>query len=290
MVSFFFKLLKKYSMKTLFMGLFSSLFFFSLSAQTRIADGTLVEGSWTKASSPYILEGVAIVAEGATLKIEKGVVVQCKTGVTRDFRDPSFDLGVLMVYGTLLAEGTKKELIRFTRQGNLGNWGCIFIDRRSVGSKLSYCKIEYAYHVRDIADNDNATGALSIHQRKDIIVENCLFVNNGWTGINCKQGATPTIRFCTIAFNQYGVECNSDSGPHFESCIIWGNTEFYFLNGESRPRFSKCFVQESFGLDVEQGRGNTVGSRLIFKDLRNNDYEVVKKRPWRPFRHYGAKL
>lgn len=259
--------------------LFLALGLNSLTAQTVITDKQEVSGTWTKKGSPYYVMGEAIVPKGKTLKIKPGVEVQFKTGTNREYSSSSFDLGFLRVNGTLIAKGSKKEFIRFTRKGREGNWGNLVFTSGSSVNKLSYCIVEHSYYVRSVTEDDNATGGLSFIASY-AEVDNCLLVNNGWTGVNCKQTSKPLFRHCVIARNEYGVECNSASTPDFVNCIIWANENAFYTNGKSHPRFAYCLIQEStLDEDFIDGGNNIYKLTPGFYDPAGGNYWVSKSSP-----------
>lgn len=213
----------------------------SIDAQTIIKDKEYVSGKWKKSKSPYIIEGEAKIAEGKTLKIKPGVVVKFRTGDKRDY--PKTNVGFLRVNGTLIAEGSADDMIKFTREGQYGNWGVIQFDSKSKNSLMKYCKIEYAKFIRTIVPGDNATGAISVYKGYAEI-SNCVIIN-AWAGVNCKKGAYPLIKNNIIANNSYGLECNTGSKPEVVNCILWNNKTTFFNNGESQPTLSHSLIGEN---------------------------------------------
>jgi hypothetical protein len=83
-------------------------------AQTIIEDGTEICGTWTKAGSPYIVNGMATIKNGDSLIIEPGVEIKLKTGTDYNYKDEVIDVGALHVKGKLKALGTPSEEILFT--------------------------------------------------------------------------------------------------------------------------------------------------------------------------------
>lgn len=251
-------------------------------AQTVITNGQEVSGTWKKSESPYIIDGEAIVPKGKTLKIKKGVVVKFKTGTERDYRisgtmSRRFNLGFLRVEGKLVAKGSKDDRILFTRKGS-GNWGNVFINSKDNGIVLKYCIFEYSFYIRGITESDNATGALSFYNSTGL-VEYCIFRNNGWTALNCKEKSTPTFKNLTIVGNQYGFECNSQSTPNIINCIIWNNNTPFFVNGNSMPKVSYSLLQDK-SLDISYDKGNNIYfSDPKFSNVMKNDYSITKGSP-----------
>ena len=183
-------------------------------------------GTWKKSKSPYVIEGEAIVPAGKTLKIKPGTTIKFKTGENRDYSSygkkiEEFDVGFLRVNGKIIATGKSNKLITFTRDGNTGNWGNVHIKTKDKDNILKYCKFEYTHFVRGVIEDDNATGAISFHESTGT-VEHCLFINNGWAAVNCKEGADPTLANLTIVGYEYGIECNTSSSPaSVTNIIIW---------------------------------------------------------------------
>jgi parallel beta-helix repeat protein len=264
------------------------LFFFILFAanygfaQTRIADKQEVSGKWTKSGSPYIIEGEAIVPIGKILTIKPGVVIMFKTGENRDYRldgeiNSGFNVGFIRVKGKLIAKGKKGKMITFTKNGT-GNWGNVFFEE-SKNNYLKYCYFEAAYYMRGVTETDNGTGAVSFWKSGGT-VENCIFANNGWTAINCKQSSMPTIKNVTIAMNKYGIECNSSSTPEIINCIIYGNENQFFFNGGATPRISYSLIQDaSLNSDAVNLGKNIFGDDPQFTDEFKKDFSLKSTSP-----------
>ncbi len=253
-------------------------------AQTYIQDKQEVDGTWTKEKSPYIILGEAIVPEDKTLKIEAGVEIKFKTGTERDYRifseiNKNFDLGFLRVNGTIKAIGTKDDFILFTRNDPYDFWGVVLIKSDTKKSILKYCKFEYGYHVRFILEDDNATGVVSVNNCSAKI-ENCLIVNNGWTGINCKKSAKPKISNCVVYNNEYGIECNSESCPEIENTIVWDNSSAFYINNGSKPSLKNCLLQtKNFPPDADDKGNNILGKNPLFSNPVFDDFSLQKNSP-----------
>jgi parallel beta-helix repeat protein len=248
----------------------------ALNAQTVISNKSEVFGKWNKKGSPYIISGEAIIPTDKTLNIEPGVIVKFKTGKESDYWDnKSFDKGFLRVNGTLIAKGNKKNPIIFTRVGDDGIWGNIFIDSKSEKNLLSYCVFEHSHYIRSINETDNSTAALSFYKSAGT-VENCLFANNGWTAINCKEGATPKINNCTIVQNQYGIECNSASNPVIKNCIVGNNkSSNFYINGGSTPVISYSLIQDNkLAEGILDGGNNILNTKPVFKAPLTGNFQL----------------
>jgi hypothetical protein len=265
----------------------------SIFSQIYISKGQEVYGTWKKSNSPYIIDGEAIVPAGKTLTIKKGVEVKFKTGTNRDYRIDgykanNFDLGFLRVEGTIIAKGSETDKIKFTSNGD-GNWGTIFINSRSDKNYFSYCIFEKGYHIRGITDTDNSTGVLTFLNSTGK-VENCLFLRNGWTAINCKQSSNPTITNVTIVKNNYGLECNSSSAPTIKNTIIWKNYTALYMNGGAHPSISYSLIQDP-NMERAYDKGNNIfGQNPDFKDEVFDNYTISSSSICRKAGEKGADI
>jgi hypothetical protein len=256
---------------------------FSLNSQTRIRNKQAVFGTWEKSSSPYIIEGEAIVPEGSTLTIKPGVVIQFKTGEDKDYRiegeiNPGFNCGFLRVNGTIIAKGKKNALIKFSGYGS-GTWGNVSIYSKSAKNLLQYCWFESSYYVRSIVPEDNATGAVTFNSATGT-VKNCLFINNGWTAINCKNGSNPKLINLTIVGNQYAVESNTQSSPEIINTIIWSNANSFYINGGASTTISYSLMP-AIGIPetLQDGGNNIKGVLPEFVDQEGNNFQLKKGSP-----------
>ena len=133
--------------------------------------------TWTLVKSPYIVTGNVLVMEGVTLTVEPGVVVNFNSGM------------VLGIDGTLIARGTKDNMINFTSNQQPqapGDWGNISFNDTSTdavyddtgnyigGSILEYSKIEYG--------GSEGNGVVSLNKTHPLIT-NCIIQHNSVTGI-----------------------------------------------------------------------------------------------------------
>lgn len=97
-----------------------------LYAQTNVSGN--VEGTWTKAGSPYILTNSITIPAGKTLRIEPGVQVE-------------LSFVTIYISGTLVAEGTATDSIVFRGKTPTTNFtGTIIASETSVNSSFQYCR------------------------------------------------------------------------------------------------------------------------------------------------------
>lgn len=125
---------------------FLLLMLFSSGSHARDIRGVIdADSLWTAAESPVNLTGDILVAEGATLTIEPGVLVvfQTRPDTTRGY--------TLTVEGALVARGEEGLPIVFTAADRNAPWGAIIFEdpsedwdeARESGSVISGCVVEY---------------------------------------------------------------------------------------------------------------------------------------------------
>ncbi|WP_294429375.1 hypothetical protein [uncultured Treponema sp.] len=133
--------------------------------------GTQVSGvltgdslTWTKAKSPYIVNGNLLVREGSELTIEPGVIVQ----FTGDY--------YLKVNGVISAIGSKTAPIIFVQSGdNLGSWSGISIDSTTSLNITD----NYTYASGNILKNCMVIGANTpLTLNSAAYVDSCTFTGN----------------------------------------------------------------------------------------------------------------
>ena len=121
-------------------------FFFNQNDSQEPADGTLSEDTiWTARDGPYRITGELTIASGITLTIMPGTTV---------FFEPD---AKIIIHGTLIAEGTQNELIRFTHTPDTsGTWnGLQFIDTAN-DNRITYAVLEYGQNDDGMIGLDNS--------------------------------------------------------------------------------------------------------------------------------------
>jgi hypothetical protein len=172
----------------------------NVSAQTDIPAGN-VSGLWTKANSPYRINGEITIPNGETLTIEPGVEVVF-TGHYKFY-----------VQGRLLAIGTQQDTITFTAQDTSVGWhGIRFINTPNTNdsSKIFYCTLKYG-KANIGYGSDRAGGAIClVGNEYKLRISHCLFQNNlAFHPDNTKCGAgaieiyngRPIIEYCELEDN-----------------------------------------------------------------------------------------
>jgi len=263
-------------------------------SQTTISNGQKVTGKWTKAKSPYLVSGEAIIPAGSTLTIEAGVEVKFKIGYSNIYTmKKDFDLGFLRINGTLIAEGTSTDKITFTSDGT-GTWGILLFTATSLSSSLKYCVIKNANSIISAEDQINFYGALSFY-KSSATVQNCEIIDNSVAGINCISSASPTITNCLVANNSnigfycsasnptidnctitsnswQGIFCISTSKPTIKNSIFWANSK---ENNFGNAKVSYCLIEESVLSSSATNSGNNIfETDPMFTNVSKKDYSL----------------
>ncbi|MEZ5198083.1 MAG: right-handed parallel beta-helix repeat-containing protein [Bacteroidales bacterium] len=149
----------------LIIGMLSALSSF---AQTHIPPG-YISGTWTNASSPYIIDGEIKIDTNDQLVIEPGVDVI----FSGHFK--------FMIYGRLIAEGTETDSIHFTAQDTTLGWHGLRFDYTDFNgqdtSRLDYCKLDYG-KAYGTTKKDSLGGAISCDSSSFILINNSTLSNN----------------------------------------------------------------------------------------------------------------
>lgn len=143
-----------------------------LTAQTPVSG--LVQGTWTKASSPYLITNPIVIMAGQTLTIEPGVEVRFSFGSSYD----------MSIRGTLKAEGTPTDSIKFIRFDAGGfppsnaRSGPVTVEAGSVNTSFAYVKMDRLGY-----QTPNDTLAILNLRSSSCSIRNCSLVNIQGSGI-----------------------------------------------------------------------------------------------------------
>jgi len=159
----------------------------NISAQTQIGEGN-VSGTWSKANSPYLVNGNIAIDSTETLTIEPGVEIIIS------------DNSQFYVFGQILAVGTESDSIIFTAADqNLGWDGLRFFDTDSTlldTSRISYASFSFG-KASTGDDIERAGGAMSIEASSKLIISNSTFYNNTSYGVENYGGGAIYIEKCS---------------------------------------------------------------------------------------------
>jgi hypothetical protein len=206
-------------------------------ADTQVC-GTIVDGHWTLAGSPYRVTCDTYVV---SLNIDPGVWLLFQSNY------------VFEVDGVLTAVGTAAQPICFTQTNGASGWRGINLNYSSPGSQLVHCTVSNsaAWGIRIVGIGvpaiqnciiaNNAYGGILAFNVSgvDLVLESCTVVNNGTSssGGNVHGvyadivGGDVVLRYCTVAKNSSwwhgggGINASTTpaNGIYLEGCTIAGN-------------------------------------------------------------------
>ncbi len=196
-------------------------------SQTTIP-ASFVSGQWTKANSPYLIEGEITIPNDSTLIIDPGVVLEFQGHYA------------LQVQGRLLAVGTVSDTILFTVKDTTGfseldttrgGWfGIRFSDTplTNDSSKIEYCKLQYGKAVADIWSL-NAGGALCVLNFGKLSVSNCRFEYNiaGGRESDSPSGGAVHLGWSDVRFKETVFAHNQ---AHIGGAIHYHGSDPIFTN------------------------------------------------------------
>ena len=233
--------------------------------QIFIAGGN-VSGTWTSGNTYYI-GGEIIVPYGQTLTIQPGTTVKFRTN-TQDSSQmalprtrATMDFGFMTVYGTLIAQGTQTDTIRFTRAGNTGWWGPIHMTRNAnAQNPFKYCKMEYSSYLTDGSPAKDLAG-LSLDSNSTA-VNNCRFINN-YVGIR-SDSSHSVIQYNRFSSNITGILTGNHSAPVIKQNILTYNTGqgIKVTNNSVLKVFSNTLVGNGYGV-YKDGTGIVIVDNSI---------------------------
>lgn len=201
-----------------------------LSSNNLIIVNGIVNGAWTNGNT-YKVTGDIIVPSGQTLTIEEGVEIK-------------FDgYYSLIVDGTLLANGSENNFIKFTSNKTSPtntDWNQIVINS-STTSKIDYCIIEYGK-----IKNDNNIGILNING--NLIITNSIIRNSDQSAISVRNTANVTIQKNKIYNCAYGLSI--------------------FTNGDAIIENNEIFNNSLIGLNISQSSQSSIIKNNIIHDCK----------------------
>ncbi len=191
-------------MKQILVVLFLFSFLISLLAEDH--SGTISSDEvWYAGNNPHNIVGNLTVADGVTLTIDPGCIVEFSANLT------------FTVYGTLIADGTEADHITFTSAAATpaaGDWQYLYFIDPEPGCILDYCDISYG---------GSSNGSLYLSSvESNLSVTNCVIENGSSHGIYITDSSSPTISNSTISDHANdGIHCYStNSAPLVSNCTI----------------------------------------------------------------------
>lgn len=218
-------------------------------AQTNVS-GTIASNTvWTVANGPYTVTGDILVAQGATLTLEPGLIIRL---------DPNTKIAV---EGTLMARGSATDSIFFISSASLpdtGSWMGIQVSG-SVGgfADMDYCHIAHAADavtligspigtrlvLRNTLLQRNARALVNLSGNQ--VINRCR-LNRNYIGV---QGCQVKVRRCAFYENEYGIAA---SVTDIDSCTF--SSQMAVAIGSSSGRVAhSLFVHNAVAIAHHSG-------------------------------------
>jgi hypothetical protein len=219
-------------------------------------------------STGYSITGDVVVKAGDTLTIEQGTTVYFQADEDMLGRGSDTSLSELIIYGTLIAEGTSSDSILFISSneqldtGAPGDWVGIRFMPGSEGS-MRYCAIRNAITAMEMEDTSSVDLSYCMIEDNDIkgidnykgflSIDSSTISSSGTYGIY-SYGAISTVDNCDIIKHIYGIyfwlEHPGSDSTIITYCDIY-NTGFMggapqygiYLAYTDRARVYKCSVR-----------------------------------------------
>ncbi len=222
-------------------------------AQTTVSAGN-VSGTWTKAGSPYRVNGNIVIPNGQTLTIEPGVRIEFA------------HLKYLDVQGRIVAVGGNKstDSIWFSKQQthDTGNWkGIRLINTPNTNdtSVFKYCVLRNCKSLYDTSWN-NYSGGLRIRGYGKVKIQNSTFYLNEanlGSSIFLSYGASVSIISCTFKRNKVSQFTYTSSSGNQGAKVPKGSC--IFLSYASTALVDSCIFKDNIN-----GKDYSTGKKLLF--------------------------
>ena len=255
---------------TILLLLIFAIVILSCSSENPIEDETK-DIYWDKSDSPILIEGCYVVPKNTTLTIEAGTEIRFRTKSKKDFDYSEIKTGMLVIQGTILAEGTEQDSIIFTKDESVDNWGAIvFEEIADPNSILKYCKVEYTSEVEDY--QYSIIGAITFLAFSKAKIINCN-ITNSYIGIQCNGYAEPIISDCTISDCTTGIYSNRCRSL-INGCLINKHTTTGIFGYGSYSTIENCEIRDngSSGIYVEYKSF----PEIIYNKITNNGYSGIR--------------
>ncbi len=222
-----------------------------------VAGDITIDTFWNDPLTPYIVTDDITIAEGVTLTIGPGVVVEFqKTGSSDGYH--------IQVEGTLQAKGERGRPILFTIDDKAYYWGHIEFTETSVpwdgadgsGCTLQYCIIEYAGN-GNVGANEKASVRC---ESASVLIENSIVRYGKNDGIR-SVGGTPSIKDSRIHDTQCGIRMiTPDAGQIQNNYLVNNQQGLYVESGDETVDISGNTVVCA----SSEGYGSALGLNMVY--------------------------
>jgi parallel beta-helix repeat protein len=162
---------------------------------------------WSPDQNPYIVAQDVTVPVGITLTIMPGVILRFQEKMS------------IIVYGTLIAQGTDTSKIHFTSDSPGFSWSGLKLYK--THTQLDG---EGNYHSGTIISDaliENASYSISLEDSSSILIEECEISNSNSWGIYLRNSSNNIIRNCTISNSNFGIFIPTNNRSSFN--LFTGN-------------------------------------------------------------------
>ncbi len=252
-----------------------------------LAGENLTTGTWTNFGVPYILGNDQTILDSETLTITAGTTLK----MDGDY--------MLIVEGTLVADGTEENHITFTSNQTIpspGDWRHIYFFEPDEGCIFNYCDVEYGGSYRGslyLVDSESKvnfsncnisyseySGIYTLNNCSPLISSSTLEFNSnhGMSFVPNQYSISPTINNCIIRNNGgYGIKINENANVQFGNNLgewndILNNSLYNLYNVNS----DEIIAQYVYWGTTD----STQISNSIFDYNENNDNGLVIFNPW----------
>ena len=230
-----------------------------------------VSGTWTKAGSPYQINGNITIPDSAKLILQPGTIVLFMGQYS------------LTVSGSLQALGNKTDSVFFKAQNTVNGWNAIHISSIAANNDSSvfrYTRFEYSKTIWFIFG-----AALNITNSNKVVIDNCvfyknetmaggaiyasdcnfninntLFYSNNTAGVRTSNSSI-TYSNCRF-FNNQSAGLIQFSDSRFANCLFCNNGTGGLTINDSRPLIMNCvfYNNTNYGIVLERSVLNLVNS------------------------------
>lgn len=217
-------------------------------------DATFAGGRFTRANSPYIINGDLRVSAGDSLIIEPGVELRFSASSS------------FIVEGLLIAQGTEQDSIFFTVNSvspTSGSWNGVFLYNSSarplrrvvVSFAATGITCDGGAPIIEHSDFRRNVNGIDFLNGTTAQIRYSLFLQNENAAIRC-IGASPKIELNAITQNaltgfESAIVCNGAS-PRIQRNIILGNghSGIDCVNGSSAEIYQNTLANNEFGVTI----------------------------------------